>query len=143
MLLTESAKFDPEIVAKIKGQLTAGKSVVITSGLLRALQGKGIEDIVEARYTDQKMLAHEYFAGFGSGNGSTPAAGKRGHPVSRNFLSHQRRLAGGPALATGNGYPLLLMDRYSKGVLYVWTMPENFSDLYRLPPGVTAPSRTT
>ena len=29
------------------------------------------------------------------------------------------------------------MDRYSKGILYVWTMPENFSDLYRLPPGVT------
>jgi len=37
-------------VDKIKAQLVAGKSVAITSGLLRALQGKGIEDIVEARY---------------------------------------------------------------------------------------------
>ena len=36
ILLTESAKFDPDIVVKIKGQLTAGKPVVITSGLLRA-----------------------------------------------------------------------------------------------------------
>ena len=41
ILLTECAKADPDIVAKIKGQLRAGKSVVITSGLLRALQGKG------------------------------------------------------------------------------------------------------
>ena len=40
-------------------------------------------------------------------------------------------------LANGNGYPLLLMDRYSKGILYIWTMPENFSDLYSLPPSVT------
>ena len=56
VLLTECAKFDPDIVAKIKGQLRAGKSVVITSGLLRALQGKGIEDIVEVKYTDRKML---------------------------------------------------------------------------------------
>ena len=70
VLLTESAKFDPDIVAKIKGQLTAGKSVVITSGLLHALQHQGIEDIVEARYTDHKVLAHEYSGGFGSGSGS-------------------------------------------------------------------------
>jgi hypothetical protein len=40
-------------------------------------------------------------------------------------------------LANGNGYPLLLMDRYSKGILYIWTMPENFSDLYSQPPNVT------
>jgi hypothetical protein len=52
VLLTESAKFDPDIIQKIKGQLTAGKSVVMTSGLLRALQGKGIEGLVEVRYTD-------------------------------------------------------------------------------------------
>ena len=59
VLLTESAKFDPEIVAKIKGQLTAGKNVVITSGLLKALQGKGIEDIVELRYTDRVVAVHD------------------------------------------------------------------------------------
>jgi len=42
VLLTECAKFDPDIVAKIKAQLLAGKSVVITSGLLRALQARGL-----------------------------------------------------------------------------------------------------
>jgi hypothetical protein len=35
-----------------------------------------------------------------------------------------------------NGYPILLMDKYSKGTLYVLTIPENFSDLYLLPPDV-------
>ena len=138
ILLTESAKFDPDIVAKIKGQLTAGKSVVITSGLLHALQHKGIEDIVEARYTDHKVLAHEYSGGFGAGNGSTLAGGKTEDILFPEifFLTNDAwpvvRL-----LANGNGYPLLLMDRYSRGILYIWTMPENFSDLYSLPPGVT------
>ena len=41
------------------------------------------------------------------------------------------------AEANGNGFPLLLMNRYSQGVLYVWTMPDNFTDLYSLPPRVT------
>ena len=40
ILLTRAAKFDPELIVKIKGQLKAGKNVVITSGLLKALQGK-------------------------------------------------------------------------------------------------------
>ena len=40
------------------------------------------------------------------------------------------------ALANGRGYPLLLMDHYSRGNFYVWTIPENFNDLYRLPPSV-------
>src|SRR5437763_8580518 len=43
VLLTQSAAFDPAIVDKIKGQLKAGKNVVITSGLLHAREGKGIE----------------------------------------------------------------------------------------------------
>ena len=38
----------------------------------------------------------------------------------------------------GNGYPILLMDKYSKGTLYVWTIPDNFRNLYALPAGVTS-----
>ncbi len=138
VLLTESAKFDPDIVAKIKSQLTVGKTVVITSGLLHALQHRGIEDIVEVRYTDHKVLARDYFSGFGSGNGQT-LDGETNQDIlfpEILFLTNDAwpvvRLVAG-----NNGFPLLLMDRYSKGVIYVWTMPENFSDLYRLPPSVT------
>jgi hypothetical protein len=139
LLLTECAKFDPDIVAKIKGQLVAGKSVIITSGLLRALQGKGIEDIVEVQYTDRKILARDYLAGFGAGNGSSLSdADDAGilFPDIRFLTNDAWPII--RALANGRGYPLLLMDRYSKGVLYIWTIPENFNDLYRLPPGVTS-----
>ena len=139
ILLTESAAFDPGIVAKIVAHLAAGKSVVITSGLLRALQDRGLGDIVEARCTDRKILAHEYLSSFGAGNSAAIGSGQTGDtlfPVVEFLTNDAWALV--RALANGKGYPLLFMDRYSKGVLYVWTMPDNFNDLYRLPPSVTS-----
>ncbi len=139
VLLTESAKFDPDIVAKIKDQLIAGKSVVITSGLLRALQNRGIQDIVEAQETDRSVFAHEFSNGYGAGNFST--LGDDNQPgilfpqivfLTNDAWSLVR------AEANGNSFPVLLMDRYSKGVLYVWTIPDNFNDLYSLPTAVTS-----
>ena len=139
VLLTECAKSDPEIVAKIKGQLRAGKSVVITSGLLRALQDKGIKDIAEVCWTDRKFLAHNYAGGFGAGNFST-LDGETNADVlfpEIDFLTNDSWSLV-RAEANGNGFPLLLLNRYSRGVLYVWTMPDNFTDLYALPPEVTS-----
>ena len=139
VLLTECAKFDPGIVDKIKTQLVAGKSVVITSGLLRALQGKGIEDIVEARYTDRKIFSHQYLSSFGAGNGAVIGDEKASDVLfpEIDFLTNDS-WALVRALAGGRGYPLLFMDRYSKGILYIWTIPDNFNDLYRLPVEVTS-----
>jgi hypothetical protein len=139
VLLTESAKFDPDIVGKIKAQLVAGKSVVITSGLLRALSGKGIEDIVEARCTDHKILAHQYMTSYGSGSATLI-----GDVADRDMLFPEIDFwtndswALVRALADGRGYPLLFMDRYSKGIIYIWTIPDNYNDLYRLPVAVTS-----
>jgi len=140
VLLTESAKFDPDIVAKIKRQLEDGKSVVITSGLLRALKGKGIEGICETEVTDNKVLATDYV--FGWGPGSHTDLGAQEHKVGIlfpevRFLTNDAWALVG-AIENGNGYPVLLMDRYSKGVLYVWTIPDNFRNLYALPSGVTS-----
>ena len=145
VLLTESAKFDPAIVDKIKKQLVAGKNVIITSGLLRALERRGnedrrgIEDIVEVDYTDRKILATDYLAGFGSGAGAS-----LGEDSSPQILFPDIRFLTNDswpiirALSNGRGYPLLLSNRYSKGLLYIWTMPDNFNDLYRLPTSVTS-----
>jgi hypothetical protein len=139
VLLTESAKYDPQIVQKIKGQLTAGKNVVITSGLLRALQGKGIEDIVEVRYTDRKVVADEYLSGYGPGSGAALTEEQNPQIIFPDirFMTNDAW----PvirAMANGRGYPLMLLDRYSKGILYIWTIPDNFNDLYRLPGTVTS-----
>jgi len=134
VLLTESAKFDPEIVAKMKTQLQSGKSVVITSGLLRALQGKGIEDIVELQYTDHKVAVHDYMNAFGAGSGS-----KLGSAQTKGILFPEIRFLTNDSwvlvrgMANDNGFPILLMNHYSKGTIYVLSVPENFTDLYEMP----------
>jgi|CZKI01.1.fsa_nt_gi hypothetical protein len=143
VLLTESAKFDPEIVAKIEKQLEDGKSVVITSGLLRALKGRGIESICEAEVTDGKVLANDYSTGFASWSRTDLGAGERRQQVLFPEVRFLTNDAWGlvSALENGNGYPILLMDKYAKGTLYVWAIPDNFRNLYALPPDVTSAIR--
>jgi hypothetical protein len=140
VLLTEDAKFDPDIVAKIKAQLEAGKSVIITSGLLMALKGKGIESICETSVSDNKVLATDYSTGFGAGNrsglGDDDKKPRILFPEVRFLTNDAWGLVS--ALENGNGYPILLMDKYSKGTFYVWTMPDDFRNLYALPPAVTS-----
>jgi hypothetical protein len=127
IFLTESARFDPAIVEKIKCQLTAGKNVVITSGLLRALQGKGIEDIIELRIGDKKVLSREFWRRTNV------------YRSEKEILLPQIEYITNDAwdllscMSQGNGYPVLLEADYAKGILYVLTIPDNFADLYALP----------
>jgi hypothetical protein len=101
------------------------------------LQGHGIEDIIEAQCTERKVLTHKFSSGFGAGNASGLGGGTNADILFPEivFLTNEAwslvRME-----ADGNAFPILLMDRYSKGVLYIWTMPDNFNDLYALPPEV-------
>ncbi|HET9396530.1 MAG TPA: hypothetical protein VFO36_10775, partial [Nitrospiraceae bacterium] len=136
VLLTEAAKQDPEIVAKIKAQLTAGKKVMITSGLLQALQGKGIEDIVELEYTGRKVAIRDFLDGYGAGNGTSLNDPRQEHPAVlfpeiRFYTNDTWALIRG--VANAKGFPILLMNRYSRGIFYVLTIPDNIGDLYSLP----------
>ena len=136
VLLTESAKYDREIVAKIKGQLTAGKKVVITSGLLHALQGHGIEDIVELEDTGRRIAVHDFLEGYGAGNGTSlndPGVTGRDilFPEIRFYTNDSWTLLRG--VASAHGIPILIMNRYSRGILYVLNIPDNIGDIYGLP----------
>ena len=94
---------------------------------------------MELRYTDRKLLAHEFYGGFGAGNGADLGNDPNAAillPVIEFLTNDAWPLV--RAMANGGACPLLIMDRYSKGVLYVLTIPDNFADLYRLPPAVTS-----
>lgn len=128
VLLTESAKYDPLIVIKIKGQLVSGKNVMITSGLLRALQGKGIEDIVELEYTDRKVFVKEF-----AGGGQPNSLAKTEILIPQIQYLTNDSWEDITSLASGSGWPVLHQGRYAGGSLFVLTIPENFGDIYNLP----------
>src|SRR6202142_2491867 len=131
ILLTESAKFDPDIVGKIESQLQAGKNVVITSGLLKALQGKGIENIAEIECTEKKVAASDFWQPW------RPSIWHADAPILVPQIRYPTNDAWElvSALSAGKGFPILLDAGYSTGHLYVLTIPDNFGDLYRLPQG--------
>jgi hypothetical protein len=127
VLLTECAAADATIVAKIKQRLVDGGSVVITSGLLRALQSRGIEDIAEIRTTERKAIIKNF-----RGQNAVPPDLHILIPEIQYLTNDAWELVSGMA-QNDLGYPLLIQAGYSKGSLYVLTIPENFSDLYSFP----------
>ena len=139
VLLTQEASFDPDIVAKIKASLQAGHSVVITSGFLKAMQDKGIEDIVEWKATGNVAAIHDFINGYGAGAGAPlndPAHDNPPvlFPEIRFWTNDSWPIIRG--VASAKGFPIVLMDHYSKGVIYLLNIPENQGDLYNLPQGV-------
>ena len=138
ILLTEQAKFDPDLVNKIRTHLEQGGNVVITTGLLKQLQGQGLEQIADIHTTGNVLRVNAYWGGYGAGSGADLGKTSEILVPEIAFLTNDAwPIVRGTA--NGRGAPLLLMDRYSKGILYVLTIPENANDLYALPqPVLTA-----
>lgn len=130
VLLTEQAKYDPDIVSKMKKQLQKGGDLVITSGLLKAIQNE-IAEIAELHAGDEKALVNDF--GF---------AGKIDKDILITQVQYQTNdaweiVSAGRPLTNGvSGYPMLLRTKYSKGNLFVITIPDDFGNLYDLPEGV-------
>lgn len=127
VLLTEQAKYDNQIMNKIKAQLQKGGDIVITSSLLKAIPDK-IADVAELRCTDLKALVND-FGRYGQTDREIliPQVHYQTND-SWEMVSAGRPLDGGVS-----GYPILLRSAYSKGNLYVLTIPDDMGNLYDYP----------
>ncbi|MVW63755.1 hypothetical protein GPY61_27885 [Massilia sp. NEAU-DD11] len=145
ILLTQASAADPDILDKVKRQLEAGKAVFVTSGFVKATQDpkrkdRGFQDLVEVYATGNQVLLNDYYNGYGAGNGASlrddPKVAPRDvlFPELHYFTNDAWPIIRG--VAGARGFPVLLMNRYSKGVLYILSIPSNIGDLYSMPPGV-------
>ena len=129
ILLTEQAAKDPQIVDKIKSQLKRGGDVIITTGLLKVIRDQ-IADVCELYCGDLKAIVNDF--------------GWQGKS-EREFIIPQVKYftndawevvsAGRPLTGGVSGYPILLRDTYSKGMLFVLTIPDDYGNLYDYPAG--------
>jgi hypothetical protein len=135
ILLTEAAAADPDIIAKIRKSLEGGANVIVTSGFLTATQDRAFGQLAEWNTTGHIVSIDRYFDGFGAGNGTELKEPGKTAPVLfpqvHFFTNDSWGIIRG--VAAEKGFPIVLMNHYSKGTLYLWTMPENFGDLYNLP----------
>ena len=129
ILLTEQAAKDPQIVDKIKAQLKKGGDVSITTGLLKAIREK-IADVCELYCGDLKAIVND-FGWFGKSEREFII------PQVKYFTNDAWEVvsAGRPLSGGVSGYPILLRDTYSKGMLFVLTVPDDFGNLYDFPAG--------
>ena len=127
VLLTAQAATDPELTAKIEKQLRGGGDVVITSGLLKAVPEK-IADICELQCDDLKAIVND-FGRYGKSEKDILIPQVRYWTNdSWEVISAGRPLSGGVS-----GWPILHRATYSKGTLYVLTIPDDFGNLYDYP----------
>ena len=135
VFLTQAAATDPDIVPRIERRLRGGGNVIITSGLLRAIQDRGFDQVTDMRVTRQTVSATEYVEGFGFGAGTVLGRSKPiAFPLIHFYTNEEWAVLRG--IASQGGVPLLLMDHYGSGELYVLAVPEEMNDLYSLPPPV-------
>ncbi|MFC2089874.1 hypothetical protein ACFLT1_03790 [Bacteroidota bacterium] len=137
ILLTEQASYDPEIVHKIEARLRSGKDVIITSGLLKALEDRGIRNIVNLKVSDRKAEVRDFMSRRSLVEGKTAML----IPQIQYFTNDSWELISG--MDDGLGWPLLHMARVADATLYVLTIPENFANLYDLPEPVLNQVRQT
>jgi hypothetical protein len=140
VFLTQAAATDPRIVSEIERHLRSGGNVIITSGLLRAIQDRGFDQVTDMRVTRNVAAPTEYVEGFGFGAGTA-----LGHsrpilfPLVHFYTNEEWAVLRG--IDEQAGVPLLLMDHYGKGELYVLVVPEEMNDLYALPAPVLSALR--
>jgi hypothetical protein len=132
-LLTESAKEDPEIIVKIQNQLIHGYNVTITSGLLKALQDRGLNAITGIRCADRKVSVKKFAypmleCSFGN---YYDAAKPINIPVIISATNDCTQLI--MAFSESQVCPVLLRVRYGSASLFILTVPDDFSDLFHLP----------
>ncbi len=127
ILLTQQAAKDPKIVEKIKQQLKNGGDVIITTGLLKAIKDQ-LADVCELYCGDLKAIVNDFgWAGKSEREFIIPQV-KYFTNDAWEVISAGRPLNGGVS-----GYPILLRDTYSKGILFVLTIPDDFGNLYDYP----------
>ena len=134
VLLTQDAAADPKIVDLIEHQVRAGGNVIITSGLLGKLQSRGIERVANLYLTGQDALVKRFLAGRAAVDIGEPMLIPQVHFITNDTWELASSVAG------DNGFPMVTDSQYGKGHLFVITIPNNFADLYRLPPPSSTPT---
>ena len=137
LFLSESASKDPDILSKVKKYLTAGNTLFITSGFVRALNGKGIEDIADICVTQNKAVVNTF------GLDWNLCAYDRYYESKEEIMFTQidfgtndtkNSISG---IKNNKSYPILLETEYSNGTVYILNIPDEYGALVHLPREVT------
>lgn len=141
LLITAGAAADEAVVGKMKRFLEQGGQIVMTSGFVERMTGRGAEDFTTLRPTGkrlsvQQFAQHTHSCTF---DDFTLSAEPLAYPVfdySTNGTWQQI-----VALSGHNNIPVLMYDNYGKGKIHTLIVPDHTPDLWKLPEPVVTQLR--
>ena len=142
IFLTESAAMDESIIEKIQASLKMGATVIVTSGFVGKTRDKGFRNLAKINVTPRRARVNRYAYSLDGGvcfGGCAEASEKIIIPQLEYPTNDTWELVG--AFGEDNSFPILLKTSFSKGKLYVLTIPDDYGQLYELPRAVLKPIR--
>ncbi len=133
IFLTEDAAKDSELISKMKKSLKNGADIVVTSGLVARL-GDEFHDLAHVSYTNNKVHVNNYMC---SADGGVTIAGKL--ESSKEIILTQPQFFTNDVWQIAGGYgedtncPILMKTNYSKGRLFILTIPDDQGNIYHYP----------
>lgn len=136
IFLTESAAKDEKIISKVDKSLRDGSDVIVTSGFVKAMAGKGFEQLANIRWTGKKALIGSYGISREGVNMDGMASADRAVLLPWMNVSTNDAWLLAEGLGEDNNVPVVTAVNYGKGRLFVLTIPEDHGDLYHYPKDV-------
>lgn len=133
IFLTENAAHDKDIIVKIHDKLLSGGNVIVTSGLVKALQDKGFNKLANVSDAGRKFDVTQYgVSSEGIFFSNIINSDKSVCLPKLEFCTNDIwELAAG--MGNENNIPILLKTAYGNGRLFILTIPDDFGALYNYP----------
>lgn len=138
VFLTAAAACDPEIIATLRTFVNTGGKAIVTSGFVRLMLGKGLEEMTSIRYRGRFLTADAYHY---PGEGHSTRFATACPDVTFPLLEHRNNATWSLLNASHNDLSTTIfsIDTYGKGQLYCLNVPDDFSRIRDLPqPVLTA-----
>ncbi|MCC3377430.1 permease [Cohnella sp. REN36] len=141
LLITQNATRDPDILAKMKDFLRAGGHIVMTSGFVERMTGRGVEDFTTMRPTGKRMSVQQFALNTNSCTFDEFTLSEA--PLSYPIFDYSTNGTWQSivALSGHNNIPILMYDNYGKGKIHTLVIPDHYAELWKLPESVVTALR--
>jgi hypothetical protein len=136
VFLPASAAKEKQITQKLEKYVRDGNTAIITAGFLKECINRGLKDMTSVRPTGRTVSGNEYWVQPYDERRLVFAGAEK---IQLEALDYKTNASWCEiAMMTEyNSFPLLTVDFYGKGNLYILNVPNDFGDLYLLPKEVT------
>jgi hypothetical protein len=142
LLITANAARDEGIIGKLQTYLRSGGQVIMTSGFVESMYGKGIEEFTTLRPTGKKISVNQFAIDTSSCTFDEFIPSSEAVSLPIFDYSTNGTWQSIIALSGQNNIPVFTFDNYGRGKLYTLIVPDSYSDLRKLPAAVLTKLRS-